>query len=37
MLELCDRVLAFYPKEILKISERIGYFEEVRAFWQAKL
>jgi hypothetical protein len=36
MLELCDRVLEFYPEEILKINERIAYFEEVKKFWQAK-
>ena len=36
MLELCERVLQFYPKEILKINDRIDYFEEVRAFWNAK-
>ena len=36
MLELCDRILAFYPKEILKINERITYFESIRGFWQAK-
>ena len=36
MLELCDRVLEFYPEEILKINERIAYFEEVKKFWQEK-
>jgi hypothetical protein len=36
MLELCDRVLEFYPGEIIKITERISYFERVREFWQAK-
>ena len=36
MLELCDRVLAFYPKEILKINERITYFEKVQEYWEAK-
>jgi hypothetical protein len=36
MLELCDRVLEFYPEEILKINERIAYFEEVKRVWQKK-
>ena len=36
MLELCDSLMEFYPKEIAKITERISYFEKVRAFWQAK-
>ncbi|HHB91032.1 MAG TPA: hypothetical protein ENK60_06955 [Anaerolineae bacterium] len=36
MLELCDVVLAFYPREIAKIQERISYFEKVREFWQSK-
>ena len=36
MLELCDAVLAFYPREIAKIQERISYFEKVREFWQSK-
>ena len=36
MLELCDTLFEFYPKEIAKIGERIGYFHQVREFWQAK-
>lgn len=36
MLELCDVMLAFYPKEISKISERTEYFEQVRRHWQSK-
>ena len=36
MLELCDNVLQFYPREIIKLSKRIGKFEEVKAFWLAK-
>jgi len=36
MLELCDAVLAFYPREIAKIHDRIDYFEKVRAYWQSK-
>jgi len=36
MLELCDAVLAFYPREIAKIHERIDYFEKIRAYWESK-
>ena len=36
MLELCDAVLAFYPREIAKIHDRIGYFQKIRAYWQTK-
>jgi hypothetical protein len=36
MLDLCDNVLQFYPREIVKIGRRIGKFEKVREFWLAK-
>jgi len=36
MLELCDNVLQFYPREIVKLNKRIGKFEKVKAFWLAK-
>ncbi len=36
MIELCDTLDVFYPKEIEKISERIGYFRKVRSFWESK-
>lgn len=36
MLEMCDVLLQFYPKEIQKINERIERFEAVREFWIAK-
>jgi len=36
MLEFCDNVLAFYPREIAKIKDRITKFEKVREFWLAK-
>lgn len=36
MLQLCDTLFAFYPREIEKINERIAHFQSVRAFWQAK-
>lgn len=36
MLELCDSLLEFYPKEIGKIGERIERFKQVRKFWEKK-
>jgi hypothetical protein len=36
MLEFCDTMLEFYPKEITKIGDRISRFEKVREFWVAK-
>lgn len=36
MLELCEALLEFYPREIEKIGKRIGYFEKVRATWEAR-
>ena len=36
VLELCDAVLAFYPKEIGKINQRIAHFEKIRKIWQKK-
>lgn len=36
MLQLCDAMDIFYPKEIMKIEERMGYFARVRSFWQNK-
>lgn len=36
MLELCDTLLEFYPKEIGKIGERIDHFKKVRKFWKNK-
>jgi hypothetical protein len=36
MLEFCDIVLQFYPREITKINKRIGKFEKVKEFWLAK-
>lgn len=37
MLEFCDVMLEFYPKEITKIGERMSRFERVREFWQGKI
>lgn len=36
MIEFCDIMLEFYPKEIAKIGERIHRFEAVKSFWLAK-
>ena len=36
MIAMCNNVLDFYPKEILKINERIGRFKEVKKYWQNK-
>jgi hypothetical protein len=36
MLQLCDELFEFYPREIAKINERIEYFKKVRAFWKKK-
>lgn len=36
MLELCDTLLEFYPKEIGKIKERIDYFKRVKELWEGK-
>lgn len=36
MLELCDNVLQFYPREIVKINKRVARFEKVKEFWLAK-
>ncbi len=34
MLELCDRLDHFYPKEISKIKKRMDHFKDVRDFWE---
>lgn len=36
MIELCDHVLEFYPREIGKINDRITHFQQVREFWISK-
>lgn len=36
MLELCDTLFEFYPREITKINDRIAYFKKVRKFWEKK-
>ena len=34
MLELCDILLNFYPKEISKTQQRITHFEDIRTSWE---
>lgn len=36
MLELCDVLLQFFPKEIAKIGKRIDHFEQVKEVWMKK-
>ncbi|HBO45477.1 MAG TPA: hypothetical protein DD670_16405 [Planctomycetaceae bacterium] len=36
MLELCNVMFEFYPREIEKIASRIEYFQKVRQRWEAK-
>lgn len=36
MLELCDIMLEFYPKEIGKINGRINHFKKIRKMWKNK-
>lgn len=36
MLEFCDTMLQFYPKEIAKIDDRIERFRRIREQWQGR-
>ena len=36
MLTLCETMFEFYPKEIQKIQERMGRFQEVKRYWEQK-
>jgi hypothetical protein len=36
MLDLCDVMLSFYPREISKIGERLSYFERVKHDWEVR-
>ena len=36
MLDLCDALMEFYPKEIAKITERIDFVSEVRRAWETR-
>lgn len=37
MLELCDNLLDFYPREIYKINQRIDYFKKIKLLWESRL
>lgn len=34
MIELCDSLLEFYPKEIAKIHERVDHFKAIKKKWE---
>lgn len=36
MLQLCGAMLDFYPKEIQKIKDRMGRFDEVKDYWESR-
>lgn len=36
MLQLCDQLAHFYPKEIGKITKRIDHFSKIREYWEGK-
>ena len=37
MIEFCERLATFYPKEIQKIiNERLTYFETLKAEWEQR-
>lgn len=36
MIELCDTLLEFYPKEIAKIGKRIAHFQKIREQWETR-
>ena len=36
MLQLCDVMAEFYPREITKTRDRISRFEAVRSYWELK-
>ena len=36
MIELCDTLLEFYPKEIAKIDQRISHFQTIRERWEKR-
>ena len=36
MIELCDTMLEFYPREIAKIDARIERFRKIREAWEQR-
>lgn len=37
MIEFCNIMLDFYPKELLKIDKRIKHFQKVKNIWEVKI
>lgn len=37
MLELCEKLAVFYPKEVTKIGKRITYFQGIKKYWEDKI
>lgn len=36
MLQLCEVMMEFYPREIAKIRDRMDRFDKVRSYWESK-
>jgi len=36
MLDMCDNLFEFYPREIEKIGDRISYFKRIQKYWKNK-
>ncbi len=37
MLDLCEKLAVFYPKEVTKIGKRITYFQGIKKYWEDKI
>lgn len=37
IIELCDTLLEFYPKEIAKIDKRMAHFQKIRDQWEKRV
>ena len=37
IIELCDTLLEFYPKEIAKIDKRMAHFQKIRDQWEQRV
>jgi hypothetical protein len=37
MLQLCEELFEYYPREIAKITDRMEYFKKVEEFWKKKV
>ena len=36
MLQLCEVMMEFYPREIAKIRDRMDRFDQVKAYWETR-